>query len=114
VAREDARCEADRAARDYLQAKYADRPLLPGELDDEQNLRFLMAALRDKDNPVAAFCPVADVDKLRSALIAKQISWLFRQYKRFVANEYREVLSNEELAELDKEMGLSPSGARIE
>ncbi len=93
---EEARHEADRQALLYLRGKYAEQPIPPEELEDEQYYRFLSAALRDKDNPVAAFCPVEDLCKLRSALIAKQISWLLKEYRRFVQDEYPELASPEQ------------------
>lgn len=71
-----------------------------GTLGQEKVYWFLMAALRDKDNPARRFCLNAEIDKFRSALIAEQVIWIKGQYDRFVQDEYPELATAEQQDEL--------------
>lgn len=89
---EAARLEADALAGQSLPPG--------GTLGQEKTYWFLMAALRNKANPAQQFCPNAEIDKFRAALIGEQVIWLKGQYDRFVSDEYPELASAEQQDEL--------------
>lgn len=74
-----------------------------GNLEDEENYWVLMAALRDADNPVMPFVPGNDVKMLKSALIIHQVRWLIREYKRFVDDEYPELITIDQKQDLEEQ-----------
>lgn len=74
-----------------------------GDLDEEENYWLLLAALRDADNPVAQFCPNTDIAKFKAAIIVHQVRWLLREYRRFVEDEYPELLTPEQKKQIEDE-----------
>lgn len=73
---------------------FAAASLGPGaDLVVEEIYRFLMVALRDKDDPSRQFCPNGDIGIFRSAIIMDQVLWLRRQYDAFVRDEYPELMT---------------------
>jgi len=93
---EDARHESKRLARMYLEGKYKNRPIPDDELVEEEYYWFLMAALRDKEDPTRAFCPNEDYPKFRQALILRPIRRLLMAYDAFVDDEYPELATEEQ------------------
>ncbi len=96
---EAAESESTRLAYAYLR----DQKDQLGTDDDIRHVRdlwFLMAALRDSDDPQVQFCPNADFSKLRLALVKAQVKWLRGQYDLFQSEEYPELLTPEQKAAL--------------
>lgn len=62
----------------------------------EEAYWFLLAALRDRDDPSRQFCPNAEIGTFRSALILDQVVWLKREYAIFVRDEYPELATAEQ------------------
>lgn len=94
---EDAREKYRQKAREWLESHdYKGKPVPAIVLDEEENRWFLMAALRDKDDPSRAFCPEAQYELFRKALIAQQMTYLFRLYHEFIKAEYPELATDEQ------------------
>jgi len=96
---EDARHESKRLAVLGLKSKEPYRsgtPIPEDELIEEEFYRFLMVALRDKDDPAQQFCPNSDYPRFRQALILRQVRWLLGQYDAFVNEEYPELLTKDQ------------------
>lgn len=98
---EDKREKFRLKARAWLEAHdYKGKPVPSIVLDEEESRWFLMAALRDKSDPSKAFCPEAQYELFRKALIAQQVSYLYGLYREFIKNEYPELASDEQKREL--------------
>lgn len=98
---EDAREKYRQKAREWLDSHdYKGKPIPPVVLDEEESRWFLMAALRDKDDPSRAFCPEAQYELFRKALIAQQVTYLYGLYRDFVKAEYPEIATDEQKAAL--------------
>lgn len=93
---EAARLESVRKARAALEGK----PHEESDLDEERTYWFLLAALRDADDPVSQFCPDSDIQKFKSAILLPQIHRLTAEYRKFIADEYPELASPAQQAQL--------------
>lgn len=92
---EGAEAEADRAAYAYLRDQ-KDSLGTQEDVDHTKRLWFLMAALRDVEDPSRQFCPNAEFAKLRTALVKAQVDWLMDQYAAYLSDEYPEIPSDEQ------------------
>lgn len=102
---EPARHEADAHADKVLRADplYRDTGIPSQKRTEEEYYTFLVRALRNKDNPAEPFCPLADYPKFRKSLVSDVVSYLLREYKRYVADEYPELATPEQVAEVVEE-----------
>lgn len=103
---EQSRHEADRHADEALREDplYKKHGLIPADKRrEEEYYAFLVRALRNKDNPAEPFCPLQDYQKFRRAVVSDVVTHLLREYKRFVRDEYPEILTAEQAAEIAEE-----------
>lgn len=101
---EDRREESRRLAREWLATHdYKDKVIPADVLDEEENRWFLMLALRDKDDTSRQFCSRSDYGLFRKAVIAAQLSYLFRVYQQFVSDEYPELATPEQQKQIEGE-----------
>lgn len=75
------------------------------DLAEEEYYWFLLAALRDAEDPTRAFC-AADAQGIamfRASLVLDQVRWFLRQYDKFVLDEYPEMATPEQQKTLIEE-----------
>jgi hypothetical protein len=92
------RAEALRAAEKALRADFPDGDAPPELLTEERTYQVLVRALRDEDDPRAPFAE--SVRQLRGALHHLEFSRLLKVYEQFVAEEFPEVVTPEQLDQL--------------
>lgn len=106
---EPTRHESARFADEYLRNDplYKKHGIIPEDRrTDEECYAFLIRALRDKDDPTRAFCPPNEYAAFRKALIAPVVAYLMSEYKKYVADEYPELATPEQVEELvDQALG---------
>jgi hypothetical protein len=90
-------------ADEALAAEFAERkiPPPPDIRNAERIARLLYAALRDKDDPRAAFA--GSVDELKKAIPPEQVKYLFQAYREFVAEEFPDTITAEGMRKLQEE-----------
>ncbi len=102
---EQLRHEGDRQADRFLRESplYQDGVIPPQKRTEEEFYCFLIRALRNSDNPAEPFCELKDYARFRRALVSEVVSYLLREYKRYVADEYPELATPEQVAEVVEE-----------
>jgi hypothetical protein len=98
---EDKRTHGLHTARATLRPLYPQGELPAVELSNEQAYQLLLHALRDADDPRVQFAE--NVDQLKRALVKPVAERLYADYQKFVDEEFPEVVSPEQLAELTNE-----------
>lgn len=102
---EQLRHEGDAQADKVLRADplYRESGIPPQKRTEEEFYCFLIRALRNSDNPAEPFCDLKDYAKFRRALVSEVVSYLLREYRRYVADEYPELATPEQVAEVVEE-----------
>ncbi len=94
---ESLREEHKQRAREYLEnGDYKGKQIPIDVLIEEEYRWFVLAVLRDKDDPSRPFCPASEYPTFRSAIIMEQVAWLREQYRAFVKDEYPELATKEQ------------------
>lgn len=103
---EQLRHEADSHADEVLRANplYRKTGIIPADKRREEEFyAFLLRALRNVDDPTEPFCPLKDYHLFRRALVADVVTYLLREYKAYVRDEYPEILTADQAAEIVEE-----------
>lgn len=101
---ESIRDECKRLAREWLEGHgYKDRPIPHDIFADEVERWFLLKALRNKDDHAQQFCFDQDYGTFKAAVTQEQCRWLMAEHERFTADEYPELATPKQQADLVKE-----------
>ncbi len=84
---EEERAAANVEAAAYLAQKFKGKFIPDKDQRNEEGLRFLSLALRDKSDPAKPLC-AAGVEELRPALVYAVGEWLSEQYRALIDAEY--------------------------
>jgi len=108
--RQQARRDAVKFLRtlpDYKETERDGAPYLPPIPEmvryEEEEYKRLCLILHDVDDPSAKFVLNADYSAFRSGVTVEQVNWLGREYDKYIASEYPELLSEKQRGELESE-----------
>lgn len=80
------------------------RPPIPDEVfQAERQYKFLAFVLRDHENPIRRFVENDQYEQFKQAIIPQQIGWLSREYFALVEQEYPEIMTKEDVEDLQTE-----------
>ena len=69
----------------------------------ERQYKFLAFVLRDHEHPIRRFVENDQYEQFKQAIIPQQIGWLSREYFALVEQEYPEIMTKEDVEDLNKE-----------
>ncbi len=102
--------ESARQAEAYLRTKpdYQEKdgklPPIPAlVVNQELDLRFLFAALRDADDPSRPLVEVANYERFRLGMVDETIVPLIKAYKAYMEREYPSAITDSQRAKLEEE-----------
>ena len=80
------------------------KPPIPDEVfQAERQYKFLAFVLRDHENPIRRFVENDQYEQFKQAIIPQQIGWLSREYFALVKQEYPEIMTKDDVEDLNKE-----------
>lgn len=98
---EDKRQEHKRLAREWLESHdYKGKSVPMDVLVEEEYLWFVLAALKNKDDPSQQFCLNKDYATFRRAVVMEQVVWLKSRYDAFLRDEYPELATPQQQEDL--------------
>ena len=80
------------------------KPPIPDEVfQAERQYKFLTFVLRDHEHPIRRFVENDQYEQFKQAIIPQQIGWLSREYFALVEQEYPEIMTKEDVEDLQTE-----------